>query len=644
MSNGAGVTRKIATSKGIFEIQIPISGSGEYALICPACTPGRKPEHQKEKKLSVNIGKDPMPWRCNHCDESGYVLTDTFLAKEMIKPLMRNYDYIPLSDPIVQWFWEKRKIGKQTLNHFDISSSMESLMQQRVSTENLANQGKFVTRRCINFKYKKENILVNIKFRDPNKNFKMIPGASLIPYNIDSIKGQEECIITEGEIDVMSYWEAGSRIGMISVPNGVAMTEAEKSHFQKTGKVRVISNINLEYLDIVMDDLEHIKMFYIATDDDGPGIKLREELARRLGYERCKYIKFGDYKDEEGQSINDPNELLVERGKTILTGTLDNASPFPISGVFSTDKYYDQIIQDYRGGKEKGISSGYACLDPFFNWMKGWLYVINGFPNMGKTSVALNLMVIAAVLYKWKFGIYCPENYPAKNVIEILSSIALGKAFDPGYERRMTEDEFAAVHNNFIKKHFFIIDNEDGFSPKKLREIKIRMVKQHGIVGFLTDPWSALNHDYGRWGNVDDYLQDELNNEVRLTTKYNLINIICHHPKTPKSKADAEIPPSTWELTGGQRWWSKAYSIVTVHQEKSDNWSNTRIGFHVQKMKDKQAAGETTTMNNYPILKYDMLTRRLYERESIEKENSKFVRFPFISYLEGDQSSLFDGF
>ncbi len=639
---------KIATSRGVIDFTIPEkqpNSSGEVYLICPICTSTRKPEHQKEEKFAVNVRKDPMKWRCNHCGEGGSILTDEYMKRAKIKPLIKNYDYLSIDDNLTRWFWEKRKLSIATLRHFDITKSMEPMKQQRVGKDKEHTRGTYVTRKCINFKYKLNKILINIKFRDPVKNFKMIPGATLIPFNIDAILDHSvtEAVITEGELDAMAYHESSIE-NVISVPNGATVTEKEREIYERTGKLEVISNINLEYLDPVIDDLKHIKMFYIAADDDAAGIKLREELARRLGYERCKYIRFGDYKDEDGNPINDPNELLIKRTKATLAGTLETAYTFPIADVTTADEYLDIIVKNYREGKSKGVPTGYVSLDPFFNWVRGWPVVFNGWPNMGKTSMVLNLMAIASVKYKWKWGIYCPENYPVENVIELIAMILIGKTLDIGYSKRISEEEVVEVVKAFIKKYFFFVDNEDGFTPAEMRAIKKRMVQQHGIVGFLTDPWSALNHDVTKHGGIDEYLQNELNHEVRLTTKYNLINIICHHPRTPKGKIEAGIPPTVYELTGGKQWWMKMYAALCIHQESFDDWQNNMVGLHIQKIKVKQIAGETTSLTNYPILQYDKLSRRFYELDDPDSDSKKYNKFPFHSYLDADQSSLFEGF
>ena len=64
--------------------------------------------------------------------------------------------------------------------------------------------------------------LINVKYRDGRKNFKLYKGAEKIFYNIDAIVGHSFCVITEGEIDVLALHEAGIS-NAISVPNGATL-------------------------------------------------------------------------------------------------------------------------------------------------------------------------------------------------------------------------------------------------------------------------------------------------------------------------------------------------------------------------------------------------------------------------------------
>ena len=106
--------------------------------------------------------------------------------------------------------------------------------------------------------------MVNVKYRDGQKNFKMVSGAELIFYGLDNIKTMEKIYIVEGEIDALSLHEAGI-YSVCSVPNGASK-----------------GNQRLEYLDNCFEYFKDKTEIILCTDNDNPGIELRNELSRRL--------------------------------------------------------------------------------------------------------------------------------------------------------------------------------------------------------------------------------------------------------------------------------------------------------------------------------------------------------------------------
>lgn len=616
------------------------NGSGEYYMVCPICTSFREPEHQKEKKFAINLQKVPHPWRCNHCDEGGYVIDEAYMERVKIKPILENKKFLPISDPLVQWFWEKRGISKQTLIDLDISASMEPIRQTKKVPGEEEYYDQVVNRRCINFKYKKDGILINIKYRDKVKNFKLISNASKIFYNIDSIKGQKEAIIVEGEIDVLSYYEAGIK-NVVSVPNGVAISDAEIEEFRKSGNFR--TTLNMEYVDLCIDDFKDIETIYLATDDDIPGQKLREELSRRFGKHRCRYIKFSEYKRPDNIPCKDSNDVLVNCGKEVLKNTIGNSYPYPISGVTTAVDYWEKMSRIFDNGRQKGFSTGYKTLDAHFSWMPGWLTLANGYPGEGKTAILLDMLLITTVLYGWKWGIYSPENYPPENVIDTLAEILAGDTADINFQDRMSKQRYEHAIKTHIDKHFYFVDNEDGYTPAQLRDVKKSLVKQYGINGFLTDPWKNLYHDLGNM-TIDMYLQRELAAEVRVAIKNDLINVISHHPPTPPREKDKNYPaPSYFELIGGQIWSASSYAMLCIHKHDRTSWKDTLTELHIQKIKEHKLAGIPTDRNNPVLLKFDRRSGRFYERQDILNMESPYLEFPFKDYLAQTQIA-FEGF
>ena len=81
----------------------------------------------------------------------------------------------------------------------------------------------------------------------------------------------------------------------------------------------------------------------LATDNDEPGQALAEELARRLGRERCWRVRFptGDLDPAAPLSDapppgfrKDANDVLLNDGPEALQALIDKADPYPIRGLF----------------------------------------------------------------------------------------------------------------------------------------------------------------------------------------------------------------------------------------------------------------------------------------------------------------------
>ena len=181
-------------------------------------------------------------------------------------------------------FFKKRGISEKTLLSNKVSEGKEYIPQAGEE------------RNTIQFNYYRNNELINIKYRDGDKNFKLVKDAERVMYGLDDIVGFDNAIIVEGEMDKLSFYEAGFK-NCVSVPNGA-------------------SNLKLEYL---KDFPENLKKVYIAVDNDEPGIKLGEELSRRIGRDICYRVDFGENKDA--------NDVICNNGN--LSNLILNAKTYP---------------------------------------------------------------------------------------------------------------------------------------------------------------------------------------------------------------------------------------------------------------------------------------------------------------------------
>ncbi|KAJ8450704.1 hypothetical protein Cgig2_021176 [Carnegiea gigantea] len=138
----------------------------------------------------------------------------------------------------------------------------------------------------IAFTYRRNGALVSCKYRDAVKRFWQEVDTEKIFYGLDDVKNATDIIIVEGEIDKLAMEEAGFR-NCVSVPDGAPPKISRKDVPAPDQASRII----------------------LATDGDPPGQALAEELARRLGRERCWRVKWP--KKNEVESFKDANEVSI---------------------------------------------------------------------------------------------------------------------------------------------------------------------------------------------------------------------------------------------------------------------------------------------------------------------------------------------
>lgn len=211
------------TTKQTYEIEP--RKNGENISTCPECDANRK--HRGKKSFSWNNSK--KTGYCQNCEAKFVEFKPFQEKKEFIVPSWKNKT--DLTEKAVKWF-EGRSISQKTLLKMKIYSDVEFMPQ----TGN--------NRNVICFPYFIDTKLVNIKYRDAEKNFKLVKDAELVFYNINALKNNTSIIITEGEIDCLSYIEVGID-NCISVPNGAGSR-------------------NIEYLDNYIELFDSIEKIYLA--------------------------------------------------------------------------------------------------------------------------------------------------------------------------------------------------------------------------------------------------------------------------------------------------------------------------------------------------------------------------------------------
>ena len=513
-----------------FAIDIGNKSNGKIKTQCPQCSATRK--NKRDKCLSVDIDKGLF--NCHNCGWSG--TTKFEKKKEFVKPEKIK---VNLTDRIIKWFSD-RGISEPTLIHWKIGESLEYFPQV----------GK--KRRAINFNYYRENDLVNVKYRDGQKNFKMVSGAELIFYGLDNIKTMDKIYIVEGEIDALSLHEAGI-YSVCSVPNGASK-----------------GNQRLEYLDNCFEYFKDKKEIVLCTDNDSPGIQLRKELARRFGAYRCKYVDFGDYKDA--------NEILVTKGGETLRNVIKMAKNFPLEGVLNIENIWQSVL-NYNENGVKNYSVGLPNADNYFKMSFGEWSVVTVIPNSGKSDVMDQICCNLALKYDMRCGMFAPESFPYEGHIKRIAN-KLNETNCNNSQLNQTKD--------FIQDHFFWVKIDlENLTLKGILNSFRELVFQKGINVFVIDPWNMLDHSAQR---DHSYIGRSLSEITQFCQQTNTHLFLVAHPRKIESENGTYKKPTLYDISGSADFFNKAYNGLIVYRciGQKTKYESDIVKIYIEKVKRKE--------------------------------------------------------
>lgn len=201
------------------------------------------------------------------------------------------------------------------------------------------------------------------------------------------LQGSDTVIIVEGEMDKLSlnavgYWN------VVSVPSGTATARLPDKPLPSPQLDR-----QFRYVYNCWDLLENAKKVILATDNDAPGVALAEELARRIGKEKCWSVAWPSRRQDHPQLSpaapatddggsepaeqaaaagaawlmtsaaadmpaapvvgadpewfrKDANEVLVKDGPQALRAFIEAAQPVPVQGLYTFQDFWKPVRSD----------------------------------------------------------------------------------------------------------------------------------------------------------------------------------------------------------------------------------------------------------------------------------------------------------
>eukprot|EP00850_Spirogloea_muscicola_P005179 SM000023S07635 [mRNA] locus=s23:652603:658904:+ [translate_table: standard] len=541
-----------------------------------------------------------------------------------------------LSPEVLAWFAE-RKITQRTLEASHVGTSRQNWKNK---------QGVFEERVSVAFPYFREGRLVNCKYRTREKDFRQVKGGEKVLYGLDLMKGAKEIVIVEGEVDKLSMDEAGVP-ACVSVPDGApakASDEDKMPSQDKDKKFEYLWNCR-QYLDkaivqcIIYCGKRQVSKVVLATDADEAGQALAEELARRLGRERCWRVKFPEKEPEI--PFKDANELLVARGPQALRECVAAAEPYPIRGLFRFKDFFQEIDNYYylRLGDERGVSTGWQTLDEMYRVVLGELTVVTGIPNSGKSEWIDALLCNLQRQQGWTFALCSMENKvrdhsrkllekytgspffdalidpdPKADIVD--STLKVSMDFPSSYSnriKRMTPDQLAEG-KAWLTDNFVLIRCEDDELPSIdwLLNLAKAAVLRYGIRGLVIDPYNELDHQRPTRQTETEYVSSMLTKVKRFAQHHDCHVWFVAHPKQLQVWRGGA--PGLYDISGSAHFVNKCDNGIVIHRNRDkERGPLDHVEVLVRKVRNK-AAG---TIGD-AILRYDRVNGRYHDLEAWE--------------------------
>jgi len=522
---------------------------GHYRRLCPFCSHTRVKKH--ERCLSVEVKDNRAIYICWHgdCGEKGVVLFEEKKAERPAPMVQRTTGAVKhishtLDTFALDWL-KKRGISEATAKTFKVVAAQAFFPAIKRNTAAVA------------FPYIDNDRVVGHKVRsvEDKANVCDRPLTTLCGLHCVDMEEEASLTICEGEPDMLAMGEAGV-LNATSVPNGASSFTANN----KEGDDQTVFG----FLWSAKDIIDKAKKVYIATDNDAPGEKLADELARRIGRHKCWKVEYPD-------GCKDANDTLLRHGGEVLKACVDTAKPWPVAGLYEAETFFPQVRELFTNGYGERVKTGISDLDEYYSIEKGMLTVVTGIPANGKSTFVDQLMLNAARLHGSTFAVCSFEN-PIHVHIAKLSEMLVGKHFFqsdlPGPV--MEEDELEGALP-FIHRHFKFMQQEDG--AKADIESIIERIKtavfRWGVRGAVIDPYNYIQRPKSAESETQ-WIDDVLTRIRLLAQAYDLHIWFIAHPTKLVSDSEGNYPPPRgYSISGSGSWYSKADFGLTVHRERN---------------------------------------------------------------------------
>lgn len=360
--------------------------------------------------------------------------------------------------------------------------------------------------------YDLNDVLKTVKYRPAKKVVRgenkawSQKGADTTPllYNMNRIDPAKPLVITEGEIDALSVYEAGYH-NVVSVPFGAGNTKWVEENF---------------------DWLEQFEKIIIWSDTDEPGIKMRKESCTRLGVWRTLFVEIPEELINNNSKIKDANAVLCVYGKQTVLDLISKAQEMPVVGV--TDL---SAVDDFDLEKAPGLYSNLKPVDDLiYKFLFGSVVLLTGIKGSGKSTLLNQIFICEALNQGQDVFIFSGE----MGAPIVKSWLELTMA---GREEVTMKDNFIHIISpnakkemrSWYKERVWIYNQKDNHADAVL-DRAVAITRKYGAKIWVIDNLMTL--DIGETdGNVLQKQKEFIVKLVNLAELYNVLVVLVAHPR-----------------------------------------------------------------------------------------------------------------
>ena len=525
-------------------------GQSEYKTSCPVSANHK--HNDKNPSLTIGNRDGKLVWHCHGgCNQSDvmYALIDRGLLSPAGTPSAPTKPAVQtpaeVNEAALQYLY-RRELSDETIAHFKIGSSNNAVVfPYYLDGELQHTKTKFLQER-------------------EGGQYLQSKGGGKCYYNLDSIDFTRPVIIVEGEGDAHASHESGHG-NVISVPNGAAL--AGDDPFKR------------EFIASTLERFDPTPTIIIATDGDAAGISLREKLADVYGRDRCSYI------DTYPDGCKDLSDVLIKYSSDEVDLLISSATAYPVKGLQSADEHRDAVLQLYREGRSRGVSTGYENIDKFYTIQTGELEIVTGIPGSGKSNWIDQLIINTSKSELFKHAVCSFENPPDQHLASLSEKFA-GASFVGHEGVKITEDQLHEAVD-FIDKHVTFIRLSDDTPPTVdaiLRHARAAVLR-FGIKTLTIDPWNYVLQS--RQGQTEtEYVSETLSKLRNFAQRHGVHVWLVAHPSKMLRSADGSVPaPTGMDILGSVHFFTKADVLTCIHRNPTVSPADVEVHFRKVRFK-----------------------------------------------------------